>query len=360
MLRFILAEETETLHCNTETMLRSTTRRFDGFGGRGLRPASTLAFVETSKEGAILPASLNTLYAAGNLGNQIDAVLVGSKAKEAAAALQKLDVSSLNKILVVPEESLDDLLPERVTPVVYDLLQKGDYSHFVVPASSVGKGFLPRVGALLDLQPICDVTKILDPNTFVRPMYAGNILATVESQQSQKLISIRSSAFPAVGAGSNSAAIETVNASNTVNGTEIPPIKWEGANLVKSERPELGSATRIVSGGRGLKNKETFEALVTPLADTLGAAIGATRAAVDSGFCDNSLQIGQTGKIVAPELYIALGVSGAIQHLAGIKDAKTIVAINKDPEAPIFQVADYGLVGDLNELVPELTEKLKQ
>lgn len=344
-------------------MLRASVRRFTGIRGSGLRSASTLAFVETSK-GAIAPASLNTLYAAAKLGNPIDAVIVGSNASEAVSELQKLDVASLNKIIVVAEERLNDLLPEKLTPVFYELLGKSesDYSHLVVPASSAGKGFLPRVGALLDLQPICEVTQILSPTTFVRPMYAGNILATVESQQSKKLISVRSSAFPAVGSGSNNATVETISSGSatSVNGQESPEVRVEASNLVTSERPELGSASKIVSGGRGLKNKETFESLVTPLADTLGAAIGATRAAVDAGFCDNSLQIGQTGKIVAPDLYIALGVSGAIQHLAGIKDAKTVVAINKDPEAPIFQVADYGLVGDLNEIVPELTEKLKQ
>lgn len=339
-------------------MLRTLTRgypAFSGLNGFGGRFASTLAFVETSKEGVITPASLNALSAAEKLGNSIDAVVVGSKAADAADALKKFELKSLQKILVCSGNHLDTLLPEHVTPVFTSLLESDVYSHFVVPASSVGKGFLPRVGSILDLQPICDVTNILDAKTFIRPMYAGNVLATVESDQVTKLISVRASAFSPVSEGSNEAVVENIA---EVAASEIP-IKWEGANLVKSDRPELGSATKIVSGGRGLKNKETFDSLVTPLADTLGAAIGATRAAVDAGYCDNSLQIGQTGKIVAPDLYIALGVSGAIQHLAGMKDSKTIVAINKDPEAPIFQVADYGLVGDLNEIVPELTEKLK-
>lgn len=340
-------------------MFRSVSKGFY-FGSRSLfsrRFASTLTFIETTKEGAVVPSSLSALKAAQQLGNPITALLLGSNASTAAETLKStVECSQLETILISKNGVLDNYLPENVTPVCVELLKGNEFSHFVVASSAVGKNLLPRVGALLDYQPVCDIIQIKDSKTFVRPIYAGNALATVECTQDKKLISIRASSFPAITAGSNNASI--ADAPETA-GSELD-VKWEGANLVKSERPELGSATRIVSGGRGLKNKETFEQLVVPLADTLNAGIGATRAAVDAGFCDNSMQIGQTGKVVAPDLYVAVGISGAIQHLAGMKDSKIIVAINKDPEAPIFQVADYGLVGDLNEVVPELTQKLKQ
>lgn len=319
------------------------------------RLSSTLAFIETSPEGKVLQSSLSALNAANQLGNPISALVVGSNANAASEEVRnKIKCGNLNKIIVAKNAAYDNFLPEMLTPLCTELLRSDQYSHFIISSSSVGKNVLPRIGALLDYQPICDITKIVDANTFVRPIYAGNALATVKCPQDKKLISIRSSSFPSIEEGVNEAEI-----------VDAPPMEssplgtqWEGASLVKNERPDLGSATRIVSGGRGLKNKETFERLVTPLADSLHAAIGATRAAVDAGFCDNSLQIGQTGKVVAPDLYIAVGISGAIQHLAGMKDSKTIVAINNDPEAPIFQVADFGLVGDLNEIVPELTQKI--
>lgn len=220
--------------------------------------------------------------------------------------------------------------------------------------SAFGKNVLPRVSANLDVQPISDIIKVTAEDTFVRPIYAGNALQTVKSSDPIKLITVRSSAFEAAPTGSGSAAIE-----DAADPKAASPTEWVSENLTKSERPDLGSASRVVSGGRGLKDKENFDKIIFPFADALGAAVGASRAAVDSGFADNSLQVGQTGKVVAPELYVAVGISGAIQHLAGMKDSKTIVAINKDAEAPIFQVADLGLVDDLFDAVPKLTEQLK-
>ena len=214
---------------------------------------------------------------------------------------------------------------------------------------------MPRVAALLDSQQISDVTSIENDKTFVRPIYAGNAIATVESGDDIKVITIRGTAFPAAAVGSGSAAVE-----DGVDPKVDSPTEWVSEDLAKSDRPDLATAPKVVSGGRGLKSKEDFDKLMLPLADKLGAAVGASRAAVDSGYADNSLQVGQTGKVVAPQLYLAVGISGAIQHLAGMKDSKVIAAINKDADAPIFQVADVGLVGDLFEKVPELTEKLSK
>lgn len=220
--------------------------------------------------------------------------------------------------------------------------------------SAFGKNVLPRVAALLDSQQISDVTGIEDEKTFVRPIYAGNAIATVESTDSIKILTVRGTAFAAETPAAGSAAIEAGADSNVEAGTE-----WVSEDLAKSDRPDLATASKVVSGGRGLKSKEDFDKIMLPLADALGAAVGASRAAVDSGYADNSLQVGQTGKVVAPQMYMAVGISGAIQHLAGMKDSKVIAAINKDADAPIFQIADVGLVGDLFEKVPELTEKIK-
>jgi electron transfer flavoprotein alpha subunit len=221
--------------------------------------------------------------------------------------------------------------------------------------TAFGKNLMPRVAALLDVQQISDATAIEDDKTFVRPIYAGNAIATVESSDPIKVVTIRGTAFPAAPVASGSAAIE-----EGVDPKVECPTEWVSEDLAKSDRPDLGTASRVVSGGRGLKSKEEFDRIMLPLADSLGAAVGASRAAVDSGYADNSLQVGQTGKVVAPQLYMAVGISGAIQHLAGMKDSKVIAAINKDADAPIFQVADVGLVGDLFDKVPELTEKLKK
>lgn len=246
-------------------------------------------------------------------------------------------------------------MPENYAPLLVENIKKGGFTHVVAAHTSFGKSVLPRVAALLDVQQISDITGIENENTFIRPIYAGNAIATVESTDPIKLVTIRGTAFAAAEAEGGSAAVE-----DGVDPKVESPTEYVSENLAKSDRPDLGSASRVVSGGRGLKSKEDFDKIMLPLADALGAAVGASRAAVDSGYADNSLQVGQTGKVVAPELYLCAGISGAIQHLAGMKDSKVIAAINKDPDAPIFQVADVGLVGDLFEKVPELTEKLKK
>lgn len=318
------------------------------------RFGSTLAFVESSGD-SISSASLSSLTAAKQIGNPITAILLGSNAKNLSNDLNKID--GLNKVIVASNSEFDHNLPEYLSPVISNLINDdaNDFSHFITPATAVGKNILPRIGALLDVQPVSDIIKVEDSTTFVRPIYAGNALITVKSKDSKILISARPSAFePAATNSENSYPVEEITPE-----IESLGVEWVSENLVKSERPELSSAKKVVAGGRGLKSKENFDNLIFPLADSIGAGIGATRAAVDSGFVDNSLQVGQTGKVVAPDLYIAVGVSGAIQHLAGMKDSKTIVAINKDEESPIFNVADIGLVGDLFEVVPELTEKLK-
>ena len=233
-------------------------------------------------------------------------------------------------------------------------IKKGGYTHVLASATAFGKNLMPRVSALLDSQQISDITAVESENTFVRPIYAGNAIATVESTDAIKIITVRGTAFAPAAVGSGSAAVEEGVDPKAESTTE-----WVSEDLAKSDRPDLSTAEKVVSGGRGLKSKEEFDRVMLPLADALGAAVGASRAAVDSGYADNSLQVGQTGKVVAPQLYLAVGISGAIQHLAGMKDSKVIAAINKDAEAPIFQVADVGLVGDLFEKVPELTEKLK-
>lgn len=246
-------------------------------------------------------------------------------------------------------------LPENFAPLLVENIEKGGYTHVIAGHTAFGKGLLPRVAALLDSQQISDITEIKDEKTFVRPFYAGNAIATVESTDEIKVITIRGTAFAAAPVAGGSAAIE-----DGVDPKVESPTEWVSEDLAKSDRPDLATAAKVVSGGRGLKSKEEFDRIMLPLADSLGAAVGASRAAVDSGYADNSLQVGQTGKVVAPQLYMAVGISGAIQHLAGMKDSKVIAAINKDADAPIFQVADVGLVGDLFEKVPELTEKLSK
>lgn len=317
---------------------------------------STLTFIEAESD-KITSASLSALEASKQIGNPITAILLGSNSESLAKNLSKTDL--VNKILICKNENLDNYLPEQVTPIFEKILKddKNDFKNLIVPASSVGKNFLPRLGALLDVQPVSDIIKVIDPKTFIRPVYAGNAWSTVKSKDEIVLTSVRSSSFPqAVIDESGSAVDSKIEEIEYVE----PTVKstFVGNELIKSERPDLGSAKIVVSGGRGLKNKEEFEKLLFPLSEKLNAAIGASRAAVDSGFCDNSLQVGQTGKVVAPDLYIAVGISGAIQHLAGMKDSKVIVAINKDEESPIFSIADVSLVGDLFEVVPELTSKL--
>ncbi|KGR04014.1 electron transfer flavoprotein alpha subunit [Candida albicans P57072] len=311
----------------------------------------TLALVEGVSNG-ISPASLSTITAATQIGEPVTAIVFGSNGDSVAEAVAKTE--GVSKVLVAKDSEYDHYLAEKVSPLLKKIIEDQKFTHFLTAGSSIGKSVLPRLGALLDVQPVSEIVKVVDPTTFVRPIYAGNALATVKSKDSIILASVRASAFPPAEIGGATAPVEQVTESVEFGNSA----QFVSEQIVKSERPELGSATRVVSGGRGLKNKEMFDQLIDPLATKLNAAIGASRAAVDSGFCDNSLQVGQTGKIVAPDLYIAVGISGAIQHLAGMKDSKVIVAINKDADAPIFNVADVGLVGDLNEVIPELTNKL--
>lgn len=321
------------------------------------RYASTLAFIETTSDGNISPPSMNLLSAAKMLKNDIVALLVGPNAELSAEKLKaSVKCTELKKILIAKDQSLEKYLPENVAPLLQDILNNKEYTHFLISSSSIGKNIIPRVAALMDNQPVCDIVEIKDQSTFVRPIYAGNAFSVVKYNQPQKLISVRSSAFPVIDSGSSS-PVEVEEYKFVPKDTAT--IEWVSSKLTETGRPDLGSAKIVVSGGRALKDKATFEKVLTPLANTLNAAIGATRAAVDSGLCDNSLQVGQTGKIVAPNLYFAIGLSGAVQHLAGMKDSGTIVAINNDPDAPIFKNADFGLEGDLFEIVPELNSKLQ-
>lgn len=294
-------------------------------------------------------ATLNTITAASKIGGDI-VVLVAGLGCEAVAE-QAAKVAGVSKVLCASNAAFEHQLAENVAKLVVSLA--GDYSHIVAPATTTGKNFLPRVAALLDVNMLTDVTAVIDAETFERPIYAGNAIATVKDTESKKIITVRATAFDAAAAEGGAASIEQVSA-----GEDAGKSKFVGEELAKSDRPELTAAEIVVSGGRALGSGENFTKYIEPLADKLGAAMGASRAAVDAGYVPNDLQVGQTGKIVAPNLYIAAGISGAIQHLAGMKDSKVIVAINNDPEAPISQVADYFLEGDIFTVLPELTSKL--
>lgn len=298
-------------------------------------------------DGALsVDATAKAVNAAKTLG-PVTILCAGASAAAAGETAAKID--GVAKVLVAEDASLGHRLAEPTAALLVSLA--GDYTHIVAPATTDAKNILPRVAALLDVMVISDVSGIVDADTFERPIYAGNAIQTVKSGDAKKVISIRTSSFDATGEG-GSASVETVSAA-----ADPGLSSWVEDKVEASDRPELTSAKVVVSGGRGVGSEENFD-LIEKLADKLGAAVGASRAAVDSGYAPNDWQVGQTGKVVAPELYIAVGISGAIQHLAGMKDSKVIVAINKDEEAPIFQVADYGLVADLFQAVPELTEKL--
>jgi electron transfer flavoprotein alpha subunit len=293
-------------------------------------------------------ATLNTVAAAVKIGGDIHVLVAGGNC--AAAAQAASQVAGVSKVLVADAPYFADALAENVAAQVVALA--GGYSHILAPATPNGKNILPRVAAVLDTQQISEIVSVESPDTFVRPIYAGNALATVQSSDAKKVITVRTTGFDAVAATGGSAAIENVTVT-----ADAGVSAFVSREVAKSERPELAGAKIIVSGGRGMGSGENFK-ILEPLADKLGAAMGASRAAVDAGFVPNDWQVGQTGKIVAPNLYIAVGISGAIQHLAGMKDSKVIVAINKDAEAPIFSVADYGIVGDLFTIVPELIKEL--
>lgn len=294
------------------------------------------------------PATLSTVQAATEIGGDIHILVAGSGC--AAVAAQAAKVAGVTSVKIADDAQYEHQLAEPVAALVISL--SGDYTHILASATTFGKNFMPRVSALLDMAQISDISAVVSADTFVRPIYAGNALATVQSNDAIKLITVRGSTFDKAAADGGSASVDSVSAS------EDPGVStFISQELSKSERPELTSAGIVISGGRGVGSSENF-AIIEALADKLGAAVGASRAAVDAGYVPNDYQVGQTGKIVAPDLYVAIGISGAIQHLAGMKDSKVIVAINKDEEAPIFQIADYGLVGDLFDVVPQLSDAL--
>ena len=299
--------------------------------------------------GQLKDATLSAVTAAAKLG-EVHAIVAGSNVGAVAEAAAK--IAGVTKVHVADDAAYDHALAENVAPVIVTLVQD-HCDYFVAPATTTGKNIAPRVAAVLDVMQISDILSVEDADTFTRPIYAGNAIATVKSSDAKKVITVRGTAFEKAAAEGGSATIEPVSGAGDAGVSS-----FVSAEVSASERPELTSAKIIVSGGRALGSGEAFTQYIEPLADKLGAAVGASRAAVDAGYVPNDYQVGQTGKIVAPEVYVAVGISGAIQHLAGMKDSKVIVAINKDEDAPIFQVADLGLVGDLFKLVPELTEKL--
>ena len=308
---------------------------------------NTLVWVEHDNA-AVKDATLSAITAAGKLG-EVTALVAGSGCDAAASAAAK--IAGVSKVLKADDAAFANALAENVAPLIVSLM--ANFDAFVAPATTTGKNVAPRVAALLDVMQISDILSVEGGKTFTRPIYAGNAIATVESSDPKLVITVRGTAFEKAASEGGSASVEAVSGPG-----DSGLSSFVSSELAKNERPELTSAKIIVSGGRALKDAETFAEVIMPLADKLGAGVGASRAAVDAGYVPNDYQVGQTGKIVAPEVYIAIGISGAIQHLAGMKDSKTIIAINKDEEAPIFQVADIGLVGDLFKLVPELTGKL--
>jgi electron transfer flavoprotein alpha subunit len=307
----------------------------------------TLVYIE-HEGGHVRDATLSAITAAGQLG-EVHGLIVGHNLQPVAEAASK--IAGMGKVHVADAEHLSHALPENIAPIVAAAMATHDA--FVAASTTTGRNIAPRAAALLDVMQISDILSVEDENTFTRPIYAGNAIATVRSSDAKKVITVRGTAFEKAARDGGSGSVETIDA-----GSDPALSRFVSAEVSENERPELTSAKIIVSGGRALGSSDQFHALIDPLADKLGAGVGASRAAVDAGYAPNDYQVGQTGKIVAPEVYVAIGISGAIQHLAGMKDSKVIVAINKDEDAPIFQVADIGLVGDLFKLVPELTEKL--
>ena len=299
---------------------------------------------------SLKPATLNAVTAAAKIGGDIHVLIAGSGAQAAADAAAQ--VAGVTKVLLADAPAFAEGLAENVAEQVLAVAGGNQYSHLLFTATAYGKNIAPRVAAKLDVAQVSDIIAVESPDTFQRPIYAGNAIATVQSADPVKVITVRTTAFDGAAATGGSGTVETLSAVG-----DAGKAAFVGREVAKSDRPELTAAKAVVSGGRGMGNADNFK-LLEPLADKLGAAMGASRAAVDAGYAPNDWQVGQTGKIVAPSLYIAVGISGAIQHLAGMKDSKTIVAINKDPEAPIFSVADYGIVGDLFEIVPQLVKEL--
>ncbi len=308
---------------------------------------STLVIAEHDNSN-LKPSTLNTVAAANAIGGPVHLLVVGSACQGVADACAA--VEGVEKVLLADDVAYANQLAESTANLIKSVA--GDYSHILAPATTFGKNVLPRLSALLDVQQISEITEVVSEDTFKRPIYAGSCIATVKSNDATKVITVRATAFDPVSDSGGSAAIEAVAPEGVSDLTS-----FVGEEIAKSDRPELTAASIVISGGRGMQSGDNFHLLET-IADKLGAAVGASRAAVDAGFVPNDYQVGQTGKIVAPDLYIAVGISGAIQHLAGMKDSKVIVAINKDEDAPIFQVADYGLVADLFDALPELSDKL--
>ncbi|KIM69795.1 hypothetical protein SCLCIDRAFT_1208332 [Scleroderma citrinum Foug A] len=344
-------------------MLRTTLVRTFSRGYATAASPHALVFLEHQR-GKLDSASLSALTAASQLGGKVTGLIVGTAEELPPVLEQAKRARGLDTLLHAASPQYSTPLPETITPLFEKLLsEQSPFTHVVSAHSSSAKSILPRVAAKLDLPAVSDITSVQhdqssNSTTFTRPIYAGNAISTVRASKSIpiKFFTVRSTAFSAAAPADAEARIESIDAVPIAD----PSTEHISTSLTKSDRPDLGVASRVVSGGRALKNAETFKATLDPLADVLGAAVGASRAAVDAGYADNSLQVGQTGKVVAPELYMAIGISGAIQHLAGMKDSKLIVAINKDPDAPIFQIADVGLVADLYEVVPEMVAKLKQ
>lgn len=334
-------------------MLSISNRTFRAFSSQLLaRSQSTLIVAEHNNE-KLNAATLHAVTAAGQLGGEVNCLVAGTGC--AAVAKEVAAVAGVTKVLLADSPAFTGFLPEHLTPLLVSTQNQFKYTHIIAGASAFSRSVLPRLAAQLDVSPISDIIGIKDSETFVRTVYAGNAIMTLKSLDPVKIVTVRTTAFEAAATSGGSAAEEAAPAGEaSTAGTS----EFVGQELSKSDRPDLGAASVVVSGGRGMKSGENFGIVLDPLADKLGAAVGASRAAVDAGMVPNDMQIGQTGKIVAPDLYIAVGISGAIQHLAGMKDSKVIVAINKDAEAPIFQVSDFGLVADLFKAVPEMTEKI--
>jgi len=309
---------------------------------------TTLLFVEHAN-GQIKDGTLKALSAANQMGAPVHALVAGAGTQAVAEAAAKLE--GIEKVLLAEDAAYDHDLAEPVSALIESVA--GAYDAIIASASTTGKNVMPRVAAKLDVAQVSDIIKVVSADTFERPIYAGNAIQTVQAPGPKRVITVRTAAFKAAGEGGSAGAVEPVSATSGAPGST-----FKGEEIAKSDRPELASARIIVSGGRSLGSADKFHELIEPLADTLGAAVGASRAAVDAGYAPNDWQVGQTGKVVAPDLYVAVGISGAIQHLAGMKDSKVIVAINKDEDAPIFQVADYGLVGDLFQVVPEFQAEI--
>jgi len=334
------------------TMFSSSSKLcFRGVAALSRRFQSTLVVAEHDNA-KLTPITLSAITAASKLGGEVCCLVAGSQCAKVAEEVSK--VAGVNKVLLADGDAFKGFLPEAMAPVLLEAQKQFNFTHLVAGASAMGKNLMPRVAAKLDVSPISDIIGVEDKETFVRTIYAGNAIQTVRSKDPVKVITVRGTSFEPAAVEGGSAATEAAPA-----GTVSSVSEFIGQELSKSDRPELTSAKSVISGGRGMKNGENFEMLYQ-MADKIGAAVGASRAAVDAGFVPNDMQVGQTGKIVAPELYIAVGISGAIQHLAGMKDSKVIVAINKDAEAPIFQVADFGLVADLFKAVPEMTDELSK